>query len=150
MRIARSDTIENAYDARSATNGSARPSPKSAPPADGPTSVTVANRACSAAAASGSCAAGTTERSAPTSAMLKKTKAVPSTNATIAICAKVTSVERERDDEAADRGDADRVGGEHQHAPVPAVDGDAGEEREERVREDAREPDDAGAAPASA
>jgi len=71
-------------------NGSVRPSPKSAPPADGPTSVTVAKRACSAAAASGSCGDGTTDRSAPTSAMLKKVKAVPSMNATIAICAKVT------------------------------------------------------------
>ena len=78
--------------------------------------------------------------------MLKKTKAVPSTNATIAICANVTLVDRERDDEAADRGDANGVGGEHQHAPVPAVDRDAGEEREEGVGEDAREADDAGAA----
>lgn len=47
--------------------------------------VTVENRACSAAAAVGSCADGTTERSAPTSAMLKNTYIDPSRNATIAI-----------------------------------------------------------------
>ncbi|HZT84743.1 MAG TPA: hypothetical protein VE984_04890 [Gaiellaceae bacterium] len=38
------------------------------------------------AAASGSCRLDTTERSAPTSAMLKKTKAEPSTKATAATC----------------------------------------------------------------
>jgi hypothetical protein len=90
VRIASSEASEKTYETASARNGTARPTPKSAPPSEGPTSVTVAKRACSAAAASGSCAVSTTERSAPTSAMLKKTNAEPSTKATTAICAKLS------------------------------------------------------------
>ena len=45
------------------------------------------NLACSAANARGSCALGTTDRSAPTSAMLKNANIVPSTKATTMISA---------------------------------------------------------------
>ena len=50
-----SDTIEKTYEIASARKGSERPRPKSAPPSGGPASVTTEKRACSAAAASGSC-----------------------------------------------------------------------------------------------
>ena len=86
---------------------------------------------------------GTTERSAPISATLKNTYIVPSTNATIAICANVSRCERDRDDDARHGADAHDVGDDHHPLALEAVDGDAGEEAEERPRQDAREADDA-------
>ena len=105
--------------------------------------VIVEKRACSAAAAAGSCRLGTTERSAPISAMLKNTYIVPSTNATIAICAKESRWSAIATTMLVTRADADEVGDDHHALAVNAVDGDAGEEAEERPREDAREADDA-------
>ena len=88
--------------------------------------------------------AGTTERSAPTSATLKNTNSVPSTNATIAICANETRCDRERDDELATGADAHDVGHDHHPLAVEAVGGDAGGEAEEGPRHETREADDAG------
>jgi hypothetical protein len=72
VRIKSSDTTENAYEIASARNGTARPSPNSAPPTGGPAISTAAVRACWTPAASGSCTAGTTERNAPAAAGPKK------------------------------------------------------------------------------
>ena len=82
---------ENTGESAPARNGNARPMPKSAPPSGGATIVTVEKRACSAAAAVGSCSRATTERSAPISDRLKKTYIEPSRNATPAICAKLSA-----------------------------------------------------------
>ena len=71
--------------------GSRRATPKSAPPSGGATRAIVENRTCSPAAACGSCDGGTTERSAPNSATLNRTNRLPSRNATMTICAKVSS-----------------------------------------------------------
>ncbi len=88
VRIATNETIENAYDAASATNGTARPSPKSAPPTGGAIRRTIDARAPCVATAAGSWRSGTIARSAPGCAATKKTAPVPSTNATRAICQK--------------------------------------------------------------
>ena len=120
VRIASSDASEKTYETTSATNGSdaAEPEERAAE-----RTARRASRSHSAPAprqrrrAAGALA--TTERSAPTSAMLKKTNAVPSTNATTAICANVRWCEGERDDEAADREHAYAVGGEHHALAVP-------------------------------
>ena len=87
--------------------------------------------------------AGTTERSAPISAMLKNTYIVPSTNATIAICANESRWSEIATTMLVTAPDADDVGDDHHPLAVKAVDGGACEEAEERPREDAREADDA-------
>ena len=69
----------------SATNGTARPRPKSAPPSGGPISITAEPRASIVEIAAGSCARGTTAFSAPASAARKTTDPVPWTNAATGI-----------------------------------------------------------------
>jgi len=70
VRISSTEPVENAYETASAKNGSDRARPKSAPPTGGAERRTIAERACTALAAVGSCAVGTTERKAPRDAAL--------------------------------------------------------------------------------
>ena len=85
VRIKRSDTVENAYESASTTNGNARARPNSAPPSGGPPSRTAACRPVCAAAAAGSCRVGTTDRNAPAYAAEKSAAPAPSMNAAMAI-----------------------------------------------------------------
>ena len=91
VRIRASDVSEAAYEQASTTNGSARAIPNRNPPSGGPARLTVAIRAVTAATASVSWAAGTTERSAPVAATVKATVAEPSISATTARRAKDAS-----------------------------------------------------------
>jgi hypothetical protein len=82
VRIRASDVSEAAYEQASTTNGSDRAMPNRNPPSGGPARLTIAIRAVTVETASGSCVAGTTERSAPVAATVKATLAEPSINAT--------------------------------------------------------------------
>ena len=88
------ETIENAYEAASAKNGSARPSWNSAPPTGGPTIPTADMRARPAATAAGSSDRDTTARSAPGCAERNRVPHAPATNAASRTCQNLTRSSR--------------------------------------------------------
>ena len=92
--MARSESVENAYETASATNGTARPTPNRTPPTAGPTSRTIERRPSSVLAAAASWAFGTTDLKTPERPALKKTLPVPSTKLTAMICQKASRPRR--------------------------------------------------------
>ena len=144
VRVASSASVASTYDTVWATNGSARPTVKSAPPIGGAARLTTASRPVTTATAAGNCAFGTTERSAPACATEKKAAPLPSTNAISGIIqntirsvatstARVPIVTRTQ-----------RVGADHQPPAAPVVGQQPGGQREDRHREQACERDEPG------
>ena len=89
--MARSESVEKAYETASTKKGSERARPKSAPPTGGPPTLIAAWRPVMTFIAAGSCSAGTTARRAPDDAAWKKDPPVPSRNAASGIIQKTSS-----------------------------------------------------------
>ena len=141
VRISASETNENAYETASKRNGTARPSPKSAPPSGGPASITSRRRASDDAHGRGQLPRRDDGAQRAGWAVLRQTEPVPSTNATTAICQNATR-SRDRRGRGRDREGADGVGGDHQPLAVPAVGGDARRQAEHGVRKEPGETHD--------
>src|SRR3954466_13549425 len=142
--MASSERLDATYDSASARNGTACPTPNSAPPTGGPPRRTTDWRGSSAPAAGGSSTAGTTPRraSGPGGAEDDGATALHEGHREDRPQARVA--EEEQDREAGDRAAAHGVSGDHQPPAAPAVGRHAGRQAEDPVRSEPREADQTG------